>query len=138
MGRQKEIVVDGISAVSKNEFQSYITCISKSKSKVAIKKLVIPKEIEKKLQLSQDSLVEVAIRKVTSLYAKVNYKLEYVPHWVICPQCNQKGKITRSGATGYFVVRHYTKGKGQGTMCHLTKNEANKLNNEFWNKMSQF
>ena len=102
MTRRHDIVADGISLVSPNAFQSFITRIYSIKH---FKSFRVPAEVVKHLNLEPDDILEVAIRKVTKEYVAENYNFRFISFKTICPTCKEEGRLQLT-RWGTYVMFH--------------------------------
>ncbi len=124
MGRSKELVADGITPVQKTSFQSFTTQV---KNKCGVLYFSVPKPIQKHLDLTKDTILEVAIREISFKYARENYNVDFFPHTIICPECGEKGRLSH-WFRNYVVVTHSTKGRrGIQKICYLSQQDIDKL-----------
>ena len=124
MGKKKSLIADGITPVVKTTFQSFTTQVRSSRGGLVI---TIPSQITEHLELTKDTILEIALREVPFRYAREKYKIDFFPHDVVCPECEENGRLSHF-AHNYVVVTHRKKGKrGMQKICYPSKEVINQL-----------
>ena len=109
MRRRRSLEANGVKLVSPKEFQSFVTRIFKTGSRLSPGLAIrIPKDIERDMSLMSKDFLEVAIRKVKPTTLQ-EYGMQTVsvqaPIRLICPRCKKVGIIVRS-FPDYISVKH--------------------------------
>ena len=114
MGRNKNLVSDGVTVDKAANFQSFVISTKIKSGQLVI---MVPKQIQKCLDITKDTILEVAIREVSFKYAKENYNIDFFPHIVVCPECGQKGTLSHFAL--YHVVVAHRKKEGKHILTNI-------------------
>lgn len=133
MPKNTHLTADGITIEMQTAFQSFACQLQKSRKNLTIG---IPRQIQKHLGITEDTILEVAVRRIPFKYAQSNYNIDFFPHNVHCPKCSEAGRLVHFANT--VVVTHHKLGKkGTAKICFISTVEAKEFIKNYQEKSNR-